>query len=184
MEERRSFMNEPGQLAEPTPDMDLDVHPERQRFPFCIVWTPLPLLSYVLPFIGHMGIATSAGVIRDFAAPYYVSEDDMAFGKPTKYWQLDSSKAKGGAQGWDAAISEASEIYKTKMHNICWNNCYSYTATALNLMLYDNSGNWNMLKLAFLVTLRGKYVSFSGFVKTWLPFSLLVLVITLLCLFV
>ena len=26
-----------------------------------------------MPFIGHMGICTSAGVIRDFAGPYFVS---------------------------------------------------------------------------------------------------------------
>jgi len=62
-----------------------------------------------------MGIATSMGVIRDFAGPYHVSEDNMAFGKPTKYWQLDYKKAKGGVQGWDAAVTEASEIYKTRM---------------------------------------------------------------------
>ncbi len=26
------------------------------RFPFSIVWTPLPLISWILPFIGHTGI--------------------------------------------------------------------------------------------------------------------------------
>lgn len=62
-----------------------------------------------------MGIATSTGVIRDFASPYHVSEDDMAFGKPTKYWQLDYTKAKCGIQGWDAGVAEASETYKTRM---------------------------------------------------------------------
>lgn len=62
-----------------------------------------------------MGIATSAGVIRDFAGPYTVSEDNMTFGKPTKYWQLKYAKAKGGVQGWDSAVAEASEIYKTRM---------------------------------------------------------------------
>lgn len=62
-----------------------------------------------------MGIATSTGVIRDFAGPYHVSEDNMAFGKPTKYWQLDYTKAKGGVQGWDVGVAEASEIYKTRM---------------------------------------------------------------------
>lgn len=62
-----------------------------------------------------MGIATSTGVIRDFAGPYHVSEDNMAFGKPTKYWQLDYTKAKGSIQGWDAGVAEASEIYKTRM---------------------------------------------------------------------
>lgn len=64
-----------------------------------------------------MGICTSTGVIRDFAGPYHVSEDHMAFGKPIKYWQLHYTKAKGGVQGWDMAVSEASEIYKTKMVN-------------------------------------------------------------------
>ena len=29
------------------------------RYPFCIVWTPLPLISLFFPFIGHMGIACS-----------------------------------------------------------------------------------------------------------------------------
>lgn len=62
-----------------------------------------------------MGIATSTGVIRDFAGPYYVSEDNMAFGKPTKYWQLNYTKAKNGIHGWDAGVAEASEIYKTRM---------------------------------------------------------------------
>ena len=31
---------------------------ERNRFPFCIVWTPLPLISWVIPIIGHTGICT------------------------------------------------------------------------------------------------------------------------------
>lgn len=30
-------------------------------------------LRWLLPFIGHMGICTSTGVIRDFAGPYFVS---------------------------------------------------------------------------------------------------------------
>ena len=43
---------------------------ERARFPYCIVWTPLPLISWFLPFIGHTGIALSDGVIHDFSGPY------------------------------------------------------------------------------------------------------------------
>ena len=68
-----------------------------------------------------------SGVVRDFAGPYFVSEDNMAFGKPAKYWRLDPARwfhleikydeniclfrAEGGASGWDSAVSEASEIY-------------------------------------------------------------------------
>ena len=52
------------------------------------------------PFIGHMGIATSEGVIRDFAGPYYVSEGNMAFGEPTRYLKLQPQNAENGASGW------------------------------------------------------------------------------------
>ncbi len=29
-----------------------------QRYPYCIVWTPLPIISYIFPFIGDTGICT------------------------------------------------------------------------------------------------------------------------------
>ena len=41
------FDNEPAQID-----------PENLRFPYCVVWRPLPLLSWVLPIIGHTGICT------------------------------------------------------------------------------------------------------------------------------
>ena len=31
---------------------------EKNRYPYCIVWTPLPLISWIFPFIGHTGICT------------------------------------------------------------------------------------------------------------------------------
>lgn len=33
-------------------------------------------LRWLFPFIGHMGICTSTGIIRDFAGPYFVSVSD------------------------------------------------------------------------------------------------------------
>ncbi|NXG98538.1 TM222 protein, partial [Loxia leucoptera] len=129
--------------------------------------------AWLFPIIGHMGICTSAGVIRDFAGPYFVSEDNMAFGKPVKYWKLDPSKVCAtGPNAWDTAVHDASEEYKHRMHNLCCDNCHSHVALALNLMRYDNSTSWNMVKLCFFTLLYGKYVSIGGFVKTWLPFVL------------
>ena len=29
-----------------------------QRYPYCIVWTPIPLISWIFPMIGHVGICT------------------------------------------------------------------------------------------------------------------------------
>ncbi|XP_051493873.1 transmembrane protein 222 isoform X1 [Apus apus] len=128
---------------------------------------------WLFPIIGHMGICTSTGVIRDFAGPYFVSEDNMAFGKPVKYWKLDPSKVYStGPNAWDTAVHDASEEYKHRMHNLCCDNCHSHVALALNLMRYDNSTSWNMVKLCFFSLLYGKYVSLGGFVKTWLPFLL------------
>ncbi|XP_023670654.1 transmembrane protein 222-like isoform X2 [Paramormyrops kingsleyae] len=150
------------------------IDPDKSRFPYCIVWTPIPGLSWLLPFIGHMGICTSSGVIRDFAGPYCVSEDDMAFGRPTKYWRLDVSKVCGGSpEVWDAAVRDASQQYGHKMHILCCDNCHSYVALALNLMRYDGSSTWNMINLCLLSLLHSKHVSIADSLKTWLPFLLL-----------
>uniref|UniRef100_H2U9P2 Transmembrane protein 222 n=1 Tax=Takifugu rubripes TaxID=31033 RepID=H2U9P2_TAKRU len=144
------------------------------RYPYCIVWTPIPVLSWLFPFIGHMGICTSTGIIRDFAGPYFVSEDNMAFGRPTKYWMLDVSKVyASGSNAWDTAVHDASEEYKHRMHNLCCDNCHSHVAMALNLMRYENSTSWNMVNLCLLALIHGKHVSCAGFLKTWLPFLML-----------
>jgi hypothetical protein len=89
----------------------IDTH--RHRYPYCIVWTPIPMLSWFVPFIGHMGICTSSGVIRDFAGPYFVSEDEMGFGNPTMYWQLDPDSRT--LPSWDSAVHQASEEYSKRM---------------------------------------------------------------------
>ncbi|KAJ8924388.1 hypothetical protein NQ315_007184 [Exocentrus adspersus] len=165
------------------PEFSANIDKSQDRYPCCIVWTPIPLLTWLFPIIGHMGIATSSGVIRDFAGPYYVSEDSMAFGRPTKYWQLHPSSARGSISGWDTAVTEASEIYKGRMHNLCCDNCHSHVATALNLMQYNNSTNWNMVKLAFLMLIHGKYVSFGGLFKTWLPFLIIIVIFIIIIIF-
>ncbi|KAL4221622.1 hypothetical protein ACF0H5_019879 [Mactra antiquata] len=160
-----------------------------QRYPYCIVWTPIPCLTWLFPIIGHMGIATTSGVIRDFAGPYFVSEDNMAFGNPAKYWQLNvdkvmSRKGQHPKQTWDLAVYDASEEYKTRMHNLCCDNCHSHCAMALNLMEYDGSKSWNMVKLCFLMLIHGRYVSACGFIKTWLPFLIMMgIMITLIVVF-
>lgn len=41
--------------------------------PTSIVWAPLPLLSWILPLVGHVGITDSSGHIWDFAGPYQIN---------------------------------------------------------------------------------------------------------------
>ncbi|KAH8282456.1 hypothetical protein KR054_007799 [Drosophila jambulina] len=149
------------------------INPEEQRFPYCIVWTPIPVLTWLLPMIGHMGICTSAGVIRDFAGAYYVSEDNMGFGRPTRYLRLHPKFVEGGSYAWDEAVSKASVLYGTRIHNIFCDNCHSHVATALINMRYKNSTGWNMLILSMWLFVCGRYVGFGGVLKTWLPFAIL-----------
>ena len=65
-----------------------------ERYPYSIVWSPLPMITCFLPVVGHMGITDSRGVIYDFAGPYHIGEGCMAFGAPTRYLQLDPKLCK------------------------------------------------------------------------------------------
>lgn len=153
------------------------------KYPFCIVWTPIPVLTWFFPFIGHMGIAMSTGVIRDFAGPYFVSEDNMGFGRPTRYLQLDSCFVDGGTVEWDECVSKASVVYGTRMHNLFCDNCHSHVGMALSLMKYKQYTNWNMVVLAFWMFFVGKYVGIAGFLKTWTPFLIVLITCTLVAVY-
>ncbi|KAI1728003.1 transmembrane protein [Ditylenchus destructor] len=150
--------------------MQPDIRPNEHLFPFCIVWTPLPIISWLFPIIGHMGIATSRGIIRDFAGNYHVSENYMAFGWPTSYWELSPNKVPGGVSAYDKAIQQASDEYGNHIHNIFCDNCHSHVALALNTMQYDGRTNWNMVNLCVLMLIKGRHVgrNFWGRVENWL----------------
>lgn len=127
-----------------------------------------------------MGIALSNGVIRDFAGSYYVSEDNFGFGKPTRYIILSPKKVHQESLGWDEAVSKASVIYGTRVHNLFWDNCHSHVGLALSTMKYDNRSRWNMAKLAAWMFFCGRYIGFIGFFRTWIPFFIIVIGCTLL----
>uniref|UniRef100_A0A4W4FZ65 Uncharacterized protein n=1 Tax=Electrophorus electricus TaxID=8005 RepID=A0A4W4FZ65_ELEEL len=128
---------------------------ELSRYPY-LIWFHC---SWFLPFIGHMGICTSTGVIRDFAGSYFVSQLNVLFIIVQRYWKLDKDKLySGGFSAWDTAVHDASEEYKHRMHNLCYDNCHSHVATALNLMRYDNSISWNMVNLCLLFFIHSKHV--------------------------
>lgn len=47
-------MMNPAEEEAAAQEHQLTISPPR-TFPFCIVWTPIPLITWVFPFIGHMG---------------------------------------------------------------------------------------------------------------------------------
>jgi hypothetical protein len=71
-----------------------EIDPKRARFPCCIVWTPLPVVSWLAPYIGHVGICQEDGAILDFSGSNLVSLDNFAYGSVARYLQLDRKKVR------------------------------------------------------------------------------------------
>jgi hypothetical protein len=135
-------------------------------FPYCLVWTPIPCLTWIVPFVGHMGICDSKGKIYDFAGPYYIGEGELAFGRTTRYIQIHADVS---AEAWDQAVSRANACYAQKMHNLFCQNCHSHCATVLDDVAYKGFRNWNMLILAPWMFFCGRFVSISAFLWSILP---------------
>jgi hypothetical protein len=63
---------------------------------FTILWSPLPVVTWIIPIIGHLGIADSNGIASDFQGPYYVGDRGrMAFGEPTRALKINISDLPG-----------------------------------------------------------------------------------------
>jgi len=155
-----------------SPRINTEIDSDREKYPFCLVWTPIPALTYILPFVGHLGIADSRGIIYDFAGPYTISVDDLSFGATTRYIQLfdkaEMNKPEK-VETYDKAVRFASEEYSKRMHNLCCDNCHSHVALVLNTIRYRGSQRWNMVWLAAWLFFAGKFVSFCRFLQTVLP---------------
>lgn len=163
---------------------------QQERLAYTIVWSPLPPITWLIPFIGHTGICNSNGVASDFRGPYTVGDDGrMAFGAPTRALRI-INKGNGGssisitAQQWDDAIREANVEYGGRMHNICCDNCHSHVAYALNLMSVSAYGvqKWDMVKIAALVFFRADFLSRGAILQQFLPFLLVLTLVLVLVL--
>ncbi|TNV73986.1 hypothetical protein FGO68_gene16080 [Halteria grandinella] len=161
----------PSQQIKLTKQAKLD--PDTARFPHCIVWTPLPLISWFLPFIGHTGIGMSDGVLHDFAGPYTVTVDDLAFGETHKYVKLDITDN----HKYDQSLLKADRHYEGQMHNICCNNCHSHVACTLNKYNYRSRSNYTMVDVWWMTVSQSKYVSVGHVIKTYLGFAIILAII-------
>lgn len=153
----------------------------QQDLSFCILWSPLPPITWILPFIGHTGIANSRGIASDFQGPYFVGDSGrMAFGPPTRALKMNTDVTVT-TQQWDDAIEEANQVYRGRMHNICCDNCHSHVSNALNRMPMHAHGisKWNMVKLCFLIFFKARFLSWGGVLCQFGPFLVVVLVILL-----
>ena len=153
------------------------IFPSKNRYPYCIVWTPIPFLTYILPFIGQTGIANSKGIIHDYSASFFVNIDDFSFGKPTKYLQLDLNEKEKFE--YDKAIEKGDLKFRTLIYNFFRNNSHMYVAYILNQIKYKGKSDFNMIYIWWILILRGKYISFLSFIKTYIGFFIFLLIIAI-----
>lgn len=150
---------------------------EAHRFPYCIVWTPLPCFTAFIPSVGHVGVCGSNGVIHDFAGSRYVSVDNMAFGWPVKYVKLELTSAE--RQAWDAALEKGEEKYNEEEYSFCCNNCHSFVANVLNKYKYKGKSNYSMVSVWWLCSTKSKYISWCALFKTYLGLIIIIVIILL-----
>ncbi|KAL9227249.1 hypothetical protein vseg_002964 [Gypsophila vaccaria] len=183
-------MDEVGFLQDdiwPLGDIDL----KKARFPCCVVWTPLPVVAWLAPFIGHVGICLEDGSILDFSGSNLINVDDFAFGSVARYFQLDRKQCcvppnlsahscqhrykhheYGTAISWDDALHTSKHEYETKSYNLFTCNCHSFVANCLNRLCYGGSMRWNMINVAVLVLCKGHWVDAMSVLRSFLPFVL------------
>ncbi|XP_047060400.1 protein REVERSION-TO-ETHYLENE SENSITIVITY1 [Lolium rigidum] len=166
-----------------------EIDPKRGRFPCCIVWTPLPVVSWLAPYIGHVGICQEDGSVLDFAGSNLVSMDNFAYGSVARYLQLDRKKScfpsnlaahvcecsykhaeVGTATSWDGALQLGTRHFQHKYYNLFTCNCYSFVANCLNRLAHGGSVEWNVLNVAALVWLHGEWVDKMSIVRSFAPF--------------
>lgn len=137
------------------------------------------MISYVFPTIGHVGIADSAGVIRDFSGPYTVTRGRMMGGPPRRVWALNISPDEYVNVKYDEAVENVSGIYSNRMHNIFADNCHSHVARTLNEIRYEDRDDWNMARVWWRIWRHGKWTSRKTALWTLVP-SVVVGVLVLL----
>ncbi|MFQ6669973.1 hypothetical protein Gotur_035015 [Gossypium turneri] len=161
---------------------------KNSKFPCCLVWTPLPVVSWLAPFIGHVGICREDGAVLDFSVSNFVNVDGFAFGAAARYVQLDREKCcfppnmsghtckrgyqhseYGTAITWDDALRSSARNFEHKSYNLFTCNSHSFVADCLNRLCYDGSMDWNMITVVALVIIKGHWVNNMSIIRSFLP---------------
>lgn len=168
-----------------------EVDPKKARFPCCIVWTPLPVISWLVPYIGHIGICREDGVVLDFAGSNFVSVDNFLYGPVARYLQLDREKCcfppnislhtchqgfrhseRGTTLSWDEALNSSMQRFDHKHFNLFTCNCHLFVSDCLNRLAYDGSVGWNIVRVAALILRRGQWVDGMAVFRSFFPLVL------------
>ena len=121
-----------------------------------------------------MGITDSHGIVYDFQGSFRVARNQFGFGPVLRYVQVLPDPSDADRQRWDQAVESASVEYSDyHVHNLFLDNCHSHVALALNNNSSSNidgrASRWNMVKVGWVVWVRGRFVNWKAAAQTLLP---------------
>ncbi|XP_058001819.1 protein REVERSION-TO-ETHYLENE SENSITIVITY1-like [Hevea brasiliensis] len=170
-----------------------EIDPNNAKFPCCLVWTPLPVVSWLAPFIGQVGICREDGTILYFAGSGFVNIDDFAFGPVARCLQLDRNQCclppnlaghtckhgymhtkYGTAVTWDDALHSSMRHFEHRTYNLFTCNSHSLVANCLNRLCYRGSMGWNMINVAALILFKGHWIDWKSVIRSFLPFTVVI----------
>ena len=128
-------------------DADSESGQIRGRWPCCILWTPIPPFTWFAPFVGHMGITDSQGLLHDWGGGPIAAchPRNMMFGHPARYIQLRPKDRSA----WDEAIAQADREYLEHIHcMICGLDCHSHVGRVLDILRVCGCSCHNKVALA------------------------------------
>ena len=114
------------------------------NYELSIVWTALPVFTWLVPVIGHTSIGSSSGQTSEFSGSYDISNNTSVFGKPRKVIKLYGIEDE---ERFDKCIDEANKVYKGREHCMFTDNCHSHVAMVLNLYKYRDRSNYTMVSV-------------------------------------
>lgn len=147
----------------------------------CVVWTPIPILSWLCPAIGHVGVTDSNGITYDFQGPYYIGKGNMIFGNPRQKWKVDVDP-----EVWDSSIERVTQQFGHINYNILCSNCHYYVAAVLEeagiKQFIPFKGKWYngaTIQVIWALILKARSLSVGDFLVIWIPFLILIAIILL-----
>ena len=153
-------------------EFKIQIDKKNDKYPYSLVWTSIPCITHILPWIGHMGICKSNGIIYDFSGSYLINENQFFFGKPYKYAYLEPNEKE--RVKWDESIDKIVSKFRKEEYNFFCNNCHSFCFEVLNEIKYNGKCNYSMIGVWWLIVKKGKYLSCGNFFKTYFVFIIIV----------
>ena len=78
---------------------------------------------------------------------------------------------------FDACIEMADEVYRSRMHSLCCDNCHSHVARVLNEYGYRGRDNYTMVSVWWILVTKGKYVTWTDLFLTYSAWILILIIV-------